>query len=119
MGGELVSTRSRVWDHLSGKVRGVRAAGDVYPPTLFWVGHVSSMTSFLSFFLVLRPSPKGPSYLGVGPPLGKSEGEESCGRWFSLDAFFGLVCFGVRVVILGGGRGAFTGLGCVGRVLRL
>ena len=32
---------------------------------------------------------------------------------------FGLLCFGARVVILGGGRGTFAGLGCVGRVLSL
>ena len=51
--------------------------------------------------------------------LGKSEGMESCGRWVPLDIFFGLVCFGVRAVMLGGRCGTFAGLGCVGRVLRL
>jgi hypothetical protein len=43
------------------------------------------------------------------------------GDGFPWTFYFGLVCFGARVVILGGGRGAFTftGLDCVGRVLRL
>ena len=74
MGGELVSTRSRVWDHLSGKVRGVRAAGDMYPDTFFWVGHVSSMTSFLSSprpFFGFTPLSGGPKLAGCGATPGE------------------------------------------------
>ena len=82
VGGELVSTRSRVWDHLSGKVRGVRAAGDMFPPT-FCFGLACFVHDFVPF-----PLSEGPSYLGVGPPLGKSEGKEGCGRWVSMDILF-------------------------------
>ena len=77
---------------------------------------VSFLSSFFGF-----PHASGREGHGVlrGHPWGKVRVRRAVGDGFPWTFCFGLVCFGARVVILGGGRGTFAELGCVGRVLRL